>query len=302
MPFVLQKVRDDDLFFAREQTDGPEKQKILVDLEEHALATNNRETRKFRAMSSGEYSEDDITTDDELDNYDFQVIDQNSKKFSCDKDDENAHLCLRLPVDKRTPLTVEDAVDQAEKENYHKRHVCRYTDGECALCIDNYEVDDEVVWSDLECRHAFHKDCILQWLAKGKKRCPICRHWFVPGAKIEDQKKSHGDAWNIFAEMERRTIESTSRPNETTRDLFSNDNCFGTARNPSAHISEGVTSEGELVVSMTCSVNPSEPSELEFPVPVRKETDCTARTVDELESSSSHVDEFEAGSSSESQG
>ena len=40
----------------------------------------------------------------------------------------------------------------------------------------------------LACSHAFHYECILPWLIKGKKRCPICRDWFVPGEKIEDQR------------------------------------------------------------------------------------------------------------------
>ena len=80
----------------------------------------------------------------------------------------------------------------------------RCVDATCTFCLDEYEVGDHVVWSNLECQHVFHKECLMQWLSKGKKRCPICRHWFVPGTKIDDQKQSHGEAWRrALSEMER---------------------------------------------------------------------------------------------------
>ena len=61
-------------------------------------------------------------------------------------------------------------------------------DKECSICLSDYEVGDQVVWSPLdECPHAFHKDCLMQWLTKGKKRCPLCRNWFVPGKPIKEQ-------------------------------------------------------------------------------------------------------------------
>merc|ERR1711935_514469 len=58
-------------------------------------------------------------------------------------------------------------------------------------------------WSHSQCPHVFHKECLMQWLTKGKKRCPICRHWFVPGSKIDDQKQSHGESWRrALSEMQ----------------------------------------------------------------------------------------------------
>jgi len=81
----------------------------------------------------------------------------------------------------------------------------RCVDGTCTLCIDEYVDGDIVVWSDLLCSHVFHKECLMQWLSKGKKRCPVCRHWFVPGAKIDDQKLAHGETWKrALKEMEQR--------------------------------------------------------------------------------------------------
>jgi hypothetical protein len=60
---------------------------------------------------------------------------------------------------------------------------------ECSICIMEYEVGDEVVWSTRRlCPHAFHSECILLWLSKGKKRCPICRQFFVPGQRVDDKE------------------------------------------------------------------------------------------------------------------
>lgn len=65
----------------------------------------------------------------------------------------------------------------------------RHVDAECAICLLEYETGDSVVWSTRKvCKHAFHDECILVWLSKGKKRCPICRHFFVPGSSIDDKK------------------------------------------------------------------------------------------------------------------
>jgi len=30
----------------------------------------------------------------------------------------------------------------------------------------------------------------MTWLVRGKKRCPVCRCWFVPPTKIVDQEKA----------------------------------------------------------------------------------------------------------------
>lgn len=68
---------------------------------------------------------------------------------------------------------------------------CRSIDAHCAICFSDYECGDKIVWSGLQCQHAFHYDCMLPWLVKGKKRCPICRDMFVPESNIHDQKKQY---------------------------------------------------------------------------------------------------------------
>jgi len=59
--------------------------------------------------------------------------------------------------------------------------VQRHVSGSCAICIDPYQAGEKVIWStNVDCKHAFHDECILTWLSKGKKRCPVCRHFFCP--------------------------------------------------------------------------------------------------------------------------
>ena len=55
-------------------------------------------------------------------------------------------------------------------------------DAHCAICLGEYQAGDEVVWSGLQCQHAFHKDCILPWIIQGRIHCPMCREKFVPHA------------------------------------------------------------------------------------------------------------------------
>lgn len=52
----------------------------------------------------------------------------------------------------------------------------------CAVCLCPYEQGDDVVWSMNECCiHAFHEDCVTEWLTKMKEgnSCPCCRSVFV---------------------------------------------------------------------------------------------------------------------------
>jgi len=132
-----------------------------------------------------------LDSDIEEISYDAEM--QRASQFNiCHEIDEDSTLYLKLPESDRC------------------------IDGTCAFCLDEYEVGDKVVWSDLQCSHVFHEECLMQWFSKGKKRCPVCRHWFVPGAKIDDQKRLHGEAWqNALSEMEQRKKEENEK--QTTK-------------------------------------------------------------------------------------
>jgi len=62
----------------------------------------------------------------------------------------------------------------------------------CAICLGDYEVGDQVVWSSNQaCPHAFHQDCILDWLIKMQPEtpCPCCRHEFTDWVKFSRERK-----------------------------------------------------------------------------------------------------------------
>eukprot|EP00543_Licmophora_paradoxa_P008832 CAMPEP_0202459758 /NCGR_PEP_ID=MMETSP1360-20130828/38554_1 /ASSEMBLY_ACC=CAM_ASM_000848 /TAXON_ID=515479 /ORGANISM="Licmophora paradoxa, Strain CCMP2313" /LENGTH=260 /DNA_ID=CAMNT_0049081029 /DNA_START=1 /DNA_END=783 /DNA_ORIENTATION=+ len=52
----------------------------------------------------------------------------------------------------------------------------------CAVCLGTYDVGENVVWSaNPDCSHAFHEDCVTDWLIKMQdgNPCPCCRQSFV---------------------------------------------------------------------------------------------------------------------------
>jgi len=52
----------------------------------------------------------------------------------------------------------------------------------CAICLEIYKVGDHVVWScSPECRHVFHRECLIGGLVRVKDNtspCPCCRMKF----------------------------------------------------------------------------------------------------------------------------
>jgi len=62
----------------------------------------------------------------------------------------------------------------------------------CAICLGEYEVGDQVVWSTRdECGHAFHLPCIIDWFIKMQPAipCPCCRAEFTDWDAIRREDK-----------------------------------------------------------------------------------------------------------------
>lgn len=67
----------------------------------------------------------------------------------------------------------------------------------CAICLGNYEVSETVVWSiNGFCKHAFHLECILDWLSTTTTGtpCPCCRQEFTDTILCRKPKKVTWDA------------------------------------------------------------------------------------------------------------
>jgi Ring finger domain len=204
----LQTVESKDIFYAREMeqennhSNGNEShaahsapESLPKQLRRLSTTDDSEDGKEVIKISAGSFDEED---DEEVSETAKPLTPEpiEPEPVLCCEDEEDAHLYLRLPAKKQVGCQ-DDKDDESQQQKEQETH--RHVDGQCALCIDDYEAGDQVVWSDLECPHAFHKECIMQWLSKGKKRCPVCRNWFVPGARIDDQKKLHGEDWERAA-------------------------------------------------------------------------------------------------------
>lgn len=52
----------------------------------------------------------------------------------------------------------------------------------CTICLCNYDIGTDIVWSsNPSCDHAFHEECIEQWLMNQREGplCPCCRRDFI---------------------------------------------------------------------------------------------------------------------------
>jgi Ring finger domain len=80
----------------------------------------------------------------------------------------------------------------------------------CAVCLEPYQVGDEVVWSSTECPHVFHQECMVDWFMKinasGVTRgtpCPCCRQEFTD---MEEHRLQSKILWQPDRAMDLSTI------------------------------------------------------------------------------------------------
>jgi hypothetical protein len=73
----------------------------------------------------------------------------------------------------------------------------------CAICLSPYDVGELVVWSSyVACKHAFHEECMVDWLCKIRDStpCPCCRQEFTDIEAYRREKKITwlaGDTFNL---------------------------------------------------------------------------------------------------------
>lgn len=61
-----------------------------------------------------------------------------------------------------------------------------YSPKSCPICLEEYKCGDEISWSNNhKCPHAFHLDCILDWLMENDD-CPLCRGEYLVDAAEEN--------------------------------------------------------------------------------------------------------------------
>jgi hypothetical protein len=79
----------------------------------------------------------------------------------------------------------------------------------CDICLGDYEAGDVVAWStNVKCKHAFHVDCITDWLLR-RPSCPSCRQAYITipetmkNDAMERINRIHQRGDMITAEIER---------------------------------------------------------------------------------------------------
>ena len=104
-------------------------------------------------------------------------------------------------------------------------------DNTCAICIDTFDIGDEVSWSRYHrCNHVFHYECIIPWL-KRHDECPYCRcNYIMPTlerTEIADDfiycvnhggLAKLGECWNNNERMDSDEISSVSCINCNIKD------------------------------------------------------------------------------------
>ena len=97
-----------------------------------------------------------------------EVVAEATDKDCCNQAPESSYSSQQR--DSTTPLN--------EAPNLHNNETTR--DGAvCDICLANFQVGSYVAWSkNANCRHAFHVDCVLDWLLQ-QPTCPTCRQDYI---------------------------------------------------------------------------------------------------------------------------
>ena len=69
--------------------------------------------------------------------------------------------------------------------------------GSCAVCLEDFQVSDLVVWSETKaCPHVYHKACLVQYFSRQtneeKNPCPTCRQSFCTIVSPTEQSQVDG--------------------------------------------------------------------------------------------------------------
>ncbi|KAL3796993.1 hypothetical protein ACHAW5_002763 [Stephanodiscus triporus] len=127
---------------------------------------------------------------------------------SCDPDSSSARRSTVLKS-KSMELKPPTTAAYAAPQDSHKIH------NHCAICLCKYERGDFIVTSCNDgCPHAFHQECIVEWLARMQDGtpCPLCRRTFV---ELDAYNPDDGTAREVPGEAERQRRERRRRSIES---------------------------------------------------------------------------------------
>uniref|UniRef100_F1LEV0 E3 ubiquitin-protein ligase RNF181 n=1 Tax=Ascaris suum TaxID=6253 RepID=F1LEV0_ASCSU len=83
-------------------------------------------------------------------------------------------------------------------------------DGQCPICICEWEKNESAKLIRMPCEHIFHESCILPWL-KRTNSCPVCRH----------ELPSHDPLYETYKKQQGRRKEREADLEELHNSMFS---------------------------------------------------------------------------------
>lgn len=110
-------------------------------------------------------------------------------------EEEEKEICI--------PVTIlaEDGTERQAVNGGRKINNC------CAICLCGYDEGDTITWSIHEsCRHAFHNECILDYLqGQISTPCPCCRRDFTDMLPKDEAEVERGDQLSMVTRLRRNT-------------------------------------------------------------------------------------------------
>ena len=82
---------------------------------------------------------------------------------------------------------------------------------QCAICLRDYEKGDTIVTScNRSCPHAFHRECIVEWLVRMQEGtpCPCCRRTFV---ELDEYNPRSGRRGAVYAAVAQNSNDGGAR-------------------------------------------------------------------------------------------
>lgn len=147
-----------------------------------ALSKSNRVYSSFAAalsksqrsvkFSENVQDEGDVNGDSQRGDNDG-LVEASTGDIPDKKDDESVE---KLPTKRRRKCNI---VARKISDSFRSHNSAGDQPIGCSICLMDYEVGEDVCWSrNPECIHAFHKECIVDWLMRNPQ-CPCCRRDYI---------------------------------------------------------------------------------------------------------------------------
>ena len=173
----------------------------------------------------------------------FAVADQvrQSAAERIEDDIETGDICSRNNVNTQEPLQSPPRIT-ANQVNLPCRPEEPVTPLNCTICFEPYEIAEYVVWSaNEECKHVFHRDCLVDYLCNVKSRetpCPCCRQSFCNLPEADDNvKRRRSFSPDVDAELE--SVEGNTEDSSQQASLFEepDESVPASTAEPEVHVS-----------------------------------------------------------------